>query len=175
VILVTIAITIGIEIYVIRANKERYQLKEFKIKYGKIIEGLNIQTLIGRYWNPLVLIRWALTIIIMVFLKENCVAQIFVLLLISLIFQILLANENPMLDKSDRRLTFMIEVSVSFYLYVLLSLTDMVGENTFRDESGWLLVILTGSIVAINVSVFIWRSICKADAYIKEKFPELFI
>jgi hypothetical protein len=95
----------------------------------------------------------------MVFLKENCVAQILFLLLISVIFQILLAIENPMIDKFDRRLTWMIEVSVSIYLYVLLLLTDFMGENKFREEIGWILVIITGSVVAINVLVFIWRII----------------
>jgi hypothetical protein len=63
-------------------------------------------------------------------MKENCVAQILFLLCISVIFQILLAIENPMIDKSDRRLTWMIEASVSIYLYGLLSLTDLIGENT---------------------------------------------
>ncbi len=120
------------------------------------------------------MIRWAFTIVIMVFLKQNCVAQIFLLLMISVIFQILLAIENPMNDKWDRRLICMIEVSVSIYLYVLLSLTDIMAENKFRDESGWVLVVLTGSIVAINVLIFIWKSICKAAAYIKHKFPHLF-
>jgi EamA domain-containing membrane protein RarD len=79
-----------------------------------------------------------------------------------------------MIDKSDRRLTWIIEVSVSIYLYVLLSLTEFMGENTFREELGWVLVILTAIIVAINILVFIWRSICKADAYIKQRFPYLF-
>ena len=79
------------------------------------------------------MIRWAATIIIMVFLKENCIAQIIVLLLISVIFQILLAIANPMIDKSDRRLTWIIEVSVSIYLYVLLSLTEFMGEHTLRE------------------------------------------
>ena len=68
----------------------------------------------------------------------------------------------------------MIEVGVSIYLYALLSLTDLVRENAFRDEIGWFLVSLTGSIVAINILVFIWRSICIAVAYFKRKFPKLF-
>ena len=45
----------------------------------------------------------------------------------------------------------MIEVSVSIYLYILLSLTDFMGETTIRDELGWVLTILTGIVVAVNV------------------------
>jgi hypothetical protein len=80
-----------------------------------------------------------------------------------------------MIDQSDQRLTWMIEASVSIYLYILLSLTNIIGENNSRDETGWLLVILTGSIVTINVLVFIWKSFWKATAFIKQNFPHLFI
>ena len=79
-----------------------------------------------------------------------------------------------MIDKSDQILTWIIEASVSIYLYILLSLSDLMGEHTFRDELGWVLVILTGSIVAINLIVFIWNNICKAAAYIKLKSSHLF-
>jgi hypothetical protein len=51
----------------------------------------------------------------------------------------------------------MIEVSVSIYLYVLLSLTDFMGENTVRENLGWVLTILTGSIVALNVLNFLQK------------------
>lgn len=144
------------------------------MRYGIILEGLNTQKFIGRYWSPLILLRWALTIIIMVFLKETCDAQILLLLIISIFFQILLAIDNPMNDKSDRFLNWMIEAGVSLYLYALLTLTNLMRENAFRDEIGWFLVSLTSSIVAINILVFIWRSIGLAVAYVKRKFPKLF-
>jgi hypothetical protein len=90
VVLVVLAITTGIEIYVIRANKGRYQLQEFIFSYGSIIDGLDTNTIVGRYWNPLILIRWAITIVVLVFLNQRCVAQIFILLAVSFIFQIIL-------------------------------------------------------------------------------------
>ena len=78
--------------------------------------------------------RWALTIGVLVFLNQNSTAQIFVLLVISFIVQVNLAFGNPMSDKWDQRITWVIEISVSIYLYVLLSLTDFHGENTLRNE-----------------------------------------
>ena len=69
----------------------------------------------------------------MVFLKENCVAQILVLLLISVIFQSMIMIRNPMTEKFDQRITLIIEISISIYLYVLISLTDFMGENTVRE------------------------------------------
>jgi hypothetical protein len=151
VILVVLALEIGFEFHVIYKHKGRYHLEEFKFTYGAITEGLNTDTVAGRYWNPLIMIRWALTIAFMVFLNHNSVAQIFLLLAISLIVQIIMVISNPLTDKRDQLLTWMIEVSISIYLYDLLSLTDFMGENTLREELGWMLTILTGSIVAINV------------------------
>jgi sugar phosphate permease len=90
IILVFLAISIALEIYVIYKHQDRYELSDFKLRYGNCIEGLNTDTFFGRYWNPLTLIRWAITNLIMIFFRDHCVAQIFILLLISGIFQILL-------------------------------------------------------------------------------------
>jgi sugar phosphate permease len=67
--------------------------------YGSIIKGMNKESVIGRYWNPLSLIRWALTNLIMVFLRQHCVFQIFILLMISAFFQGLIIIANPIYDK----------------------------------------------------------------------------
>jgi hypothetical protein len=171
VVLLVIAIASGIEIYLIFAHKGTYQLEEFISSYGALIEGLDSNTKVGRYWNPLNLIRWAITIVIMVFLNKNSFAQVIILLVTSVIFQIMIVISNPMKEKWDRRITLMIEFSVSIYLYVLLSLTDFMGENKLREELGWVLTILIGSIVAINVSLFFWKSFWRALNYIMQKFP----
>jgi hypothetical protein len=125
--LLILALATGFEIYVIHKHKGSYHLEEFEFSYGAIIEGLDTKTRVGRYWNQLNLIRWALTFVVLVFLNQHSQAQIFVLLLISLIFQIIMVIGNPMTEKSDQRITWIIEVSVSIYLYVLLSLTDFMG------------------------------------------------
>ena len=71
-------------------------------------------------------------------------------------------------------MALIIEASVSIYLYALLALTDFMGENALREELGWLLSILTGTIVAINFSVFLWNSSCKAVAFIRRRVACLF-
>jgi Na+/melibiose symporter-like transporter len=111
----------------------------------------------------------------MVFLNHHSVAQIFVLLVVSVIFQILMIIGNPMTEKWDKRITFIIEATISIYLYVLLSLTNFMGENTLREELGWILTLLIGIIVALNVSIFIWKCFIKAVAYIKVKIGHLLI
>ena len=96
-----LAIAISLEIYLIRANKGKYHLEEFRFSYGAIIDGLNSNTKAGRYWNPLNLTRWGLTIAIMVFLNQKSVAQIFLLLVVSVIVQIIIIISNPMTEKCD--------------------------------------------------------------------------
>ena len=103
------------------------------------------------------MIRWALTIVVMVLLNQHCIAQIFVLLVVSAIFQIMMVIGHPMTDKWDHRLTWMIEASVSIYLYVLLSLTDFSDDNTLREDKGWVLTLLTAIVVTTNVSIFFWK------------------
>ena len=110
------------------------------------------------------MIRWAITIVVMVLLNQYSVAQIFVLLVVSVIFQIMMIIRNPMTDKWDQRITLIIEISVSIYLYVLLSLTDFMGDNTVRDELGWVLTILTGIVVTVNVLIFFWKTFWNALA-----------
>jgi hypothetical protein len=127
IILIIIALAIALETYVISKNQGSYELSNFQMTYGACIEGLNTDTLAGRYWNPLTLIRWGITNLIMIFLRDHCVAQIFVLLVISAIFEILLIASKPMTEKCDQRMAVVIEASVSIYLYALLSLTDFSG------------------------------------------------
>lgn len=151
----------------IRVHLSGYELPDFKQTYSASIEGFNTGTLAGRYWNPLTLIRWAITNLIMIFLRDHCAAQIFILLAISVIFQILLLCSKPMADKWDHRMAVMIEASISIYLYALLSLTDFMGENTLRKELGLALAILTGIVIVTNVLIFLWKILCKAIHFIK--------
>jgi hypothetical protein len=74
-------------------------------------------------------------------------------------------------DIWDQRMTFLIEVSVSIYLYALLSLTDYMGESTLRIELGWVLALLTAIVVGINFIVFLWKISCKAVTFIKLAVP----
>jgi hypothetical protein len=133
------------------------------------VEGLNTESRVGRYWVTLNLLRWAVTNFLMVFMREKCAAQIFLLLVISVFFQILIIIECPIYNVWDQRLTLLIEASVSIYLYGLLSLTDFMGVNALREEIGWLLAVLTGTLVAINLSVFFCRCIQRAHLFIKPR------
>ncbi len=42
--------------------------------------------MIGRYWNLLMLIRWSVTMFILVVFYENAVAQIIMMLIVSILW-----------------------------------------------------------------------------------------
>jgi small-conductance mechanosensitive channel len=83
----------------------------------------------------------------------------------------LLLFAEPMNQKCDQRMTLMIEVSVSIYLYALLSLTDYMGENKLRIELGWMLALLTAIVVGINVILFLWKISSRGITFIELTIP----
>lgn len=54
----------------------------------------------------------------------------------SVITQALMLRYQPIKDKNENTISIFIEVMVSMYLYILLTLTDFWGENDFREEGG---------------------------------------
>ena len=67
--------------------------------------------------------------LIMTLLRHNFYLQIFPLLVISAVFQIMILGSKPMLTKLDNNMLLFNEIMVSTYLYNLLCLTDFMGEN----------------------------------------------
>jgi hypothetical protein len=48
-------------------------------------------------------------------------------------------------------MTIFNELSTSLYLYLMVLLTDFMGDTGFREEIGWALLILIGIVVAVNL------------------------
>jgi hypothetical protein len=65
----------------------------------------------------------------------------------------------------------MIELSISIYLYALLSLTDYMGENKLRTELGWVLALLTAIVVGLNILIFLGKIYCKVVIFLKLAIP----
>ena len=149
-ILAVLPIAYGLEVYAIRKFSEE---KEFEARFGATIDGLNPQRKVGLYWQPITLMRWALTNLVLVFLRENYVAQIISFLMLSVVAQALIVSSQPFESPLDNRMNLMIEICVSLYLYAQIALTDFMGENTLREPLGWFLACLIISVVAINLLV----------------------
>jgi hypothetical protein len=105
------------------------------------------------YWKIMYLIRWVFTIIILILLKDYPNLQILILLVISYIMQGLIATSKPFESKLDNIFAFLNEVSASFYLYIMMLLSDSNGDTTStqRESFGWALTILMCAVCLINL------------------------
>jgi hypothetical protein len=149
-ILVALPIAYGMEVYAIRKFSGEIG---FEARFGATIDGLNPQSTAGLYWQPITMIRWTLTNIVLVFLRDHYAVQIISFLMISVVAQALIVSAQPFDSALDNRMNLFIEICVSFYLYAQLALTDFLGDNTLRDSLGWFLACLIISVVAINLLV----------------------
>jgi hypothetical protein len=57
---------------------------------------------------------------------------------------------------SENKFALIVETSVSIYLYIMLGLTDYMGENLVRDNLGWFLAIIVVSVVLVNVLTLLY-------------------
>ena len=123
---------------------------------------------IEKYWKMLILLRWVSTIIILVPLRDFYALQILLLLASSIIFQVLHISYLKM----SSWLEYLIfnEFMVSFYLTLMLLLTDFYGKIPFRDEVGWALF----SVVVFTVTVNLIKAVVldgkRLSRFIKVKF-----
>jgi len=100
------------------------------------------------------MLRWLFTMLIMTLFKDNYYLQIFLLLGISVAYQIMIVSYQPLEEKLDNIMLLLNEVTVSLYLYILLSLTDN-SLLQLRDLLGWTLTLLVTVTVAVNLLKFL--------------------
>ena len=129
--------------------------KEFIERMGALTSGQQTRSFPGLYWRPLVILRWTATMLIMTLLKHNFYLQIFLLLVISIFYQVMIVGSRPMLKKLDNRMLLFNEIMVSVYIYLLLCLTDFMGENDYRDLIAWVLLFIVVFTVLINLLKFL--------------------
>lgn len=62
---------------IIKRNREKLASEEFKGKYRALVEGNQISFNYcgsGAYWTPFVLARWSMLCLVLVLLRDFCVA-----------------------------------------------------------------------------------------------------
>ena len=115
---------IPIALFSIWTHRGRLESIQFKERFGELVQGLNTKGKLGAYWNVVVLIRWLITAIILVVLRDYCALQIISLLTTSILVQIIIIQACPLKAKLENRQAIFNEWTVSLYLYILMSLTD---------------------------------------------------
>ena len=142
------------QLYKARTNR-KLRSKDFRLRLGALTLGQRKKSFPGVYWRPLVQLRWTATMLIMTLLRNYFYLQIFTLLGLSAGFQLMIVSYKPMLNKLGNRMLLFNEIMVSIYLYLLLCLTDFMGENDSRDFIGWALVQLVAFTVLVNLVKFL--------------------
>jgi hypothetical protein len=67
----------------------------------------------------------------------------------------MILGSKPMLKKLDNRMLLFNELMVSIYLYLLLCLTDFMGDHDKRDLIAWALLIAVVFTVVVNLVKFL--------------------
>jgi hypothetical protein len=73
------------------------------------------------------------------------------LLVFSITVQALILSSRPMIENGNQKMSIFNEVATSLYLYVVILLTEFMGDTGLRDEIGWGLLVLVGGVVGINL------------------------
>ena len=84
----------------------------FKENYGTMIQSLNLYSFIGVYWNIIILIRWTITIAVLVSLRDYVSLQIISLRLTSFSVMILVVAGKPCDNMTDNVIALFNEVMV---------------------------------------------------------------
>ena len=104
-----------------KGMSNKTERENFDLKFGSLIEDQRADaSIIAAYWQLLTLIRWTITTAILVFAKDNCAAQILILLLVSIVYQVLLISGKPFENGFTNKMSLFTELLVSVYLYLLL-------------------------------------------------------
>ena len=145
------------------------------MKFGALTDGLfmkkNCEGLAG-YWNFIILIRWSITIAIMILYRNYNAIQMMVLLLISIIFQALIILGKPFVNSQRNKTILFVEIMISLYLYNLMCLTEFTNGLEHVGIRFILSIILIGLLcltIIVNLYLLALSIFQKLCAYLKFK------
>ncbi|TNV87132.1 hypothetical protein FGO68_gene17674 [Halteria grandinella] len=122
-----------------RDKDEPFSSLKFDIAFKPLIEGINLSSF-GKYWNIVVLIRWVITIFVLIFLRDHPAFQLQSLIIVSILVQMMVSIYKPLEEPIDNTISVANEFMVTAYLYFLIGLTDIVPDNQHREELGFALL-----------------------------------
>lgn len=146
-------------------NQDLEKIKEFNQKYSPLTADLkkNSLTTLIIYWRAIVLVRWLITLIILLILNNYPAIQTLLLLILSISWQLIIIKSQPYDSKLTNTITFFNELAVSAYLYLVLMLSDYLesqhsqSNQLFQNRTkiGWAITILICFVIAVNLLAFI--------------------
>ncbi|TNV86841.1 hypothetical protein FGO68_gene12393 [Halteria grandinella] len=162
-------LSIGIPLLMIRIiykNRNNLQTSEFQDKYGTLLEGLqlriaeaSLRAKLIPYFSNLVLLRWGIQLAILVFMSEILSLQIILSFTISFCFTIIVYEIQPYesypgyFNINENYFKVFNEVLVTYYLIVMMTLTDLVyQDDEIRSNAGLCQFTMIFVIVFCNIA-----------------------
>ncbi len=107
-------------------------------KIGPLLEGLSLKNRVSAYWQVILLLRWGLTLFILVYLRDYPALQIIALFLMSLGVQIATTTYKPYAQRGENLFSVFNEFIVTVYLVFLLVLLPIspIMDQAARDTLG---------------------------------------
>ena len=139
------------QIYKIRVARILDPENDSEKEKGFIQEGNLRNNLVGNYWFPLVMIRWTITNLIIILLRDYPQFQITFFLVLSVSFQGIVIGNRLIPDTLNFCMNIFNELAASVYLYLMMALTHFSGDNPYRENIGWSQLVLVCGVVLINV------------------------
>ena len=135
--------------------RNRFSIKDpaFVEKFGTLTEGLRGRSFMSQQWNIFLMIRWSLTAVIVVIMRNHPNFQISMLMLLTICWQCMIVYSLPFEEFYSNHWAMLNEFMVSLYLYALMVLF-LFGQGSypeyFRDGLGWVLIAVVIASVCLN-------------------------
>ena len=129
---------------------------EFQDRYGTLLEELDVSRPFAVYYHPFILMRWLLTVLVLILLRDSYSLQLIFLYVFSLCTQCLLIYLRPIKEITENYLSAFNELMVQVYIYLMMALTEYNGSNPFRSEIGLCLVAVILLSLTVNIAKFLF-------------------
>ncbi|TNV86604.1 hypothetical protein FGO68_gene12424 [Halteria grandinella] len=129
--------------------------REYFRKFNTITVGLKDLKLSQEAWHCISLFKWALTIIVLVQMREYPAQQIQILLVTSVAYQAYLIKVQPYDIALENKMCLYNESLVSIVLYFYIIATEYNKVIEMRDYSGYGILAAIGACVLVNLTKFI--------------------
>ncbi|TNV86341.1 hypothetical protein FGO68_gene4599 [Halteria grandinella] len=138
----------------------KFQTNEgLQTQWTPLIEGVNMQSLIGKYWTIITLVKWAILSLTLVFLKDYPTFQLSVVWYLLLVSQILIIKGRPYSSQIENKLSIFNDIMASLYLYGLYALSEPMGRNESKEQCGLALLSLVLATIVVNVIKVLVQSV----------------
>jgi hypothetical protein len=166
-----------LKVWRLTRNLNAESINEFKSRYLILTERLKDSSILKLvfFWKLIYLVRWFLTTLVLLLLRELPAIQIISLLILSVAWQIMIFIAWPYDSNSTNIILLTNEVTVSVYIYIIFLMTDFletiteasagIDHSHMRETLSLLLTLILMLIVFVNAIYTFYQIAIRLIAY----------